>query len=193
MCDILQTVSIIIACIAATITSITAIYGIRAWRSEHIGKRKIDLSEQVLCSIYEIREIIKYMRYPIFYKTNQEQSDFDVVNEKYNNQKEAFTNFYKMKYRYMANFDISENDPFKIVSEVSNEILNALKRLERENMKELNRQPITSEKMTMLKEKMGQLEKVVWEDDENDEINNKINKAVFICENICKSANKLGF
>jgi hypothetical protein len=133
------------------------------------------------------------MRYPIFYKTNQEQSDFDVVNEKYNNQKEAFTNFYKMKYRYMANFDISENDPFKIVSEVSNEILNALKRLERENMKELNRQPITSEKMTMLKEKMGQLEKVVWEDDENDEINNKINKAVFICENICKSANKLGF
>ena len=190
MCDLLQTVSIIIASLAAIITSITAIFGIISWRNEHIGKRKIDLSEQVLCSIYEIGEIIKYMRYPIFYKSNQEESDFDSVINKYNDQKEAFTNFYKMKYRYRANFDISEKDPFKIVSDVINEIFSALKKLRKNELKENH---LTNEKMDKHKEIMDHLEKVVWEENENDEINKKIEEAILICENICKSVNKLDF
>lgn len=46
------------------IASIVAIYGIRAWRREFIGKRKIELAEEVLALFYETRDIIRYIRDP---------------------------------------------------------------------------------------------------------------------------------
>ncbi|MBM3328880.1 MAG: hypothetical protein FJY67_05325 [Calditrichaeota bacterium] len=58
--QLLQAISIILA-------SITIILGIEAWKREFIGKRRIELAEDVLAKFYEIRDFIAYIRNPFSY------------------------------------------------------------------------------------------------------------------------------
>ena len=58
----LQPISIIIASISAIIASIIAIRGINAWRREFVGKRKIELIEDVLELFYRAKRVIRHMR-----------------------------------------------------------------------------------------------------------------------------------
>ncbi len=57
LADFLQSVSIILACL-------TIILGVDAWRREFIGKRKIELAEDVLTRFYEARDAIARIRSP---------------------------------------------------------------------------------------------------------------------------------
>jgi len=50
--DTIQALSLVIAAWAA-------IYGINAWRSEFVGKKRIDLAEDVLVRFYEARDAIQ--------------------------------------------------------------------------------------------------------------------------------------
>src|SRR5262245_28690225 len=54
---LLEATSILIAALSFT-------YGVNAWRREHIGKRKIELSENVLSLFYEARDQIAQIRNP---------------------------------------------------------------------------------------------------------------------------------
>ncbi len=47
-----QAVSLIVA-------AWTAVYGISAWRREFLGKKRIDLAEEVLVSFYEAKDVRK--------------------------------------------------------------------------------------------------------------------------------------
>jgi hypothetical protein len=58
--QILQSVSIIIACWVA-------IFGINAWRREFIGKRRIELAEEVLGAFFAVKDAISYIRSPVSY------------------------------------------------------------------------------------------------------------------------------
>ena len=44
----------------------SVIYGIGAWRREFIGKRKIQLAEDVLALFYEAKDVIFWIRSCIF-------------------------------------------------------------------------------------------------------------------------------
>ncbi|HEY5123452.1 MAG TPA: hypothetical protein VIK14_06920 [Ignavibacteria bacterium] len=210
MFDFLQNISIgdFIQNVAIIIASFTAIYGIRAWKKEHIGKRKIDLSEEVLSLIYEIKDVIRFIRSPIGFEgegSTRKRADFEnkeesqifdsayVAIERYDKQKDVFNNFYKMKYRYMANFGKFAENPFKIVREVTSEIFNASRMLGSRYWKNQGRREMTDKEISRHLEKMEKYESVFWEIDENDDVNKKIDSAISICEDICKSANKLGF
>ena len=50
--------------IAASVASFAVIYGVNAWRREYVGKRKIELAEEVLALFYEARDVISYIRNP---------------------------------------------------------------------------------------------------------------------------------
>ncbi len=58
MIEVLKEISILIGIWVA-------IYGIDSWRRESIGKRKIELAEDVLALFYEARDVIRYMRHPV--------------------------------------------------------------------------------------------------------------------------------
>lgn len=48
--------------LAVIIASGVAIWGINAWRREHVGKRRIDLAEEALALFYEARDVINGSR-----------------------------------------------------------------------------------------------------------------------------------
>ncbi len=200
MNNILQNIAVIIA-------SLTAVYGIISWRREHIGKRKIDLAEEVLCSIYEIKDVIKYIRAPFSLvgegstrvrskNETEEQSkildDAYVVVERYNSQKDVFSKFYKLKYRYMANFGKNSEQPFLLIRNITNEIFLAARMLGQRYWKNQGRRTMTQDEFQNHLKKMEKFEEIFWEHDDNDEINTKLEEAINICESICKSSNSFG-
>jgi len=48
--------------ILAFIAICVALYGIDAWRREHVGKRHVELAEDSLALFYEASDIIKHIR-----------------------------------------------------------------------------------------------------------------------------------
>ena len=200
MGDILQNISIIVACL-------TAVYGIVSWRKEHIGKRRIDLAEEVLCSVYEIKDVMRNIRSPFGYvgegstrkrashESSEEGQILDnayVVYERYDKHKDVFSNFHKLKYRYMANFGKKAEDPFKIVHAAVSEIFVAARMLGTVYWQHQGRRPMSEEQLSKHLEEMHKNERVFWEINADDDINNRIDSAIRICEDICKSTNSLG-
>jgi hypothetical protein len=131
--QILQSVSIIIACWVA-------IFGINAWRREFIGKRRIELAEEVLGAFFAVKDAISYIRSPVSYtdegstrkKQNYETEEETkimnrayIVFERYGKQKEIFHHFAVLKYRFMAAFGKNEESIFDTTTKILNKILNA--------------------------------------------------------------------
>ena len=48
-----------------------AIYGIDAWRREHVGKRQLELAEDTLALFYEAADAIKHIRHPASFGQEQ--------------------------------------------------------------------------------------------------------------------------
>lgn len=132
--NILESISIIVA---AGIAAGTVIFGVNAWRREYVGKRRLELAEEVLALFYEARDVISYMRNPFAHagegstrKAGPNESPEEkrindnayVVFERYNKRQDLFNKLYSMRYRYMAQFGKDSAKPFndlqKIVSEI---------------------------------------------------------------------------
>ena len=132
--NILESISIIIAAWAVII-------GVNAWRREYVGKRKIELAEEVLALFYEARDAISYIRNPFGYVgegstrtaapnespvEKQINDNAYVVFERYNKRQDLFNKLYSMRYRYMARFskDFGKDSakPFDDLHKIVNEI-----------------------------------------------------------------------
>lgn len=132
--SILESVSVIIASLTA---SGTIIYGIKAWRREYIGKRKLDLAEEVLALFYEARDAIRFIRSPASYsgegrtrnaapnETPEEKRINDnayIAFERYNKRLELFNKIRSMRYRYMAQLGKDLSKPFDDLNNIVNDI-----------------------------------------------------------------------
>jgi hypothetical protein len=128
--DILESISLIIA-------AWTVIIGVNAWRHEFIGKRRIELAEEVLALFYEARDVISYIRSPFGFvgeggsrkssesESPEEKQFYDrayVVVERYNKNKELFNKIYSMRYRFMAQFGKEASVPFDDLRKIVNDI-----------------------------------------------------------------------
>lgn len=134
--DIIQSAAVIIA-------SVVAIYGISAWKVEFLGKRKIELAEEVLALFYQVRDVIESIRSPFCYegegKTRKpvpnekpEHKDaFDrahVLIERYDHHAEVFSRLHALRYRFMARFGTDASVPFDELNRLINELLLAARR-----------------------------------------------------------------
>jgi len=115
-----------------------------------------------------------------------------VVYERYNQQKDVFSKFHKLKYRYIANFGKKAEQPFQIVNEVINQIFQASRRLGTNYWQSEELFGMTEEQISKHYERMEKLEEIFWEESQTDELNTKLDLAISICEEICKSANNFG-
>lgn len=132
--SILESISVIVA---SAIASFTVIFGINAWKREYLGRRKIELAEEVLSLFYEARDAIRYIRNPFGYggegstrnatptespEEKQINDNAYVVFERYNKRQDLFNKLYSMRYRYMAQFGKDAARPFDDLNKIMNDI-----------------------------------------------------------------------
>jgi hypothetical protein len=113
--------------IAVIIASCTAIYGISSWRREFVGRRRIELSEEILVLFYEARDAIRFMRSPLGYVGEGGSRPFKegeladekeirdqayVLVERFNKREEIFSKIQASRYRFMAQFGNEAAQPF---------------------------------------------------------------------------------
>lgn len=119
---------------------LVAIYGIDAWRREHVGKRRIELAEDTLALFYEASDAIKHIRNPASFGYEMEhvergegetESQFNarkkasVVFYRYNQYQELFSKIHASRYRFMAQIGKDEAKAFDDLREVVNSITHA--------------------------------------------------------------------
>ena len=172
---ILESVSVIIA---SAIASFTVIYGVNAWRREYIGKRKLELAEEVLALFYEARDVISYIRNPFSFggegstrmaaenESAEEKRINDqayVVFERYNNRQELFNKLYSMRYRYMAQFGKDSAKPFDDLNKIVHEIFASARMLSHYWKEQGRRAWRSEEEFNKHLEDMQKHESMFWE------------------------------
>lgn len=183
--DIGQAVAVIAACWAI-------ISGVGAWKREFIGKRKIELAEEVLATYFEVKDAIAYMRNPFSNgeegKTRQrganerqeESALLDrgyIVFERYNAKKDIFTKFSTLKYRFMASFGSETESIFKDTSTLLNRIFVSAQMLATHYWQRQGRVQMSDEEFKRHLEEMHSHEGVFWDRmKEDDEIRSELKK-----------------
>lgn len=192
--EILKNISIIFA-------AFSVIYGIGAWRREYIGKRQIDLAEEILALFYEAKDLISMIRNPVRAggegKTreadeteNSEEKEIRdrafVVFERYLENQEIFNKLHAKRYIFMARFGSEIGEPFIELRKVISEIFSAAKMLPRFWLRQGHGDMNTDESKRHL-EQMHKLEAVFWEHfDDQDPINLKVDKIIQDIECMCR-------
>ncbi len=129
--EIAQSISLILA-------SLFAVYGIDAWRREFVGKRRMELAEEVLALFYQARDIIESIRSsfglgqegatrkPGSNEKPEHKEALDqayVLIERYNRHIETFARIHALRYRFMAQFGANAARPFDDLNRVISELM----------------------------------------------------------------------
>lgn len=191
--QILQQVSILIGIWVA-------IYGIDAWRREHVGKRQLELAEDTLALFYEAADAVRHMRHPASFGHETEdvvrseretdaqfqaRKNASVVFHRYNNHQEIFNKIHASRYRFMAQIGKDKSEPFIELRKIINEINLSARMLARLWARDHFR---TDEQWERHQEQINKHEAVFWEGlEEEDPINPKLEKVIKDIEIICQS------
>jgi len=131
--SIAQSISVILA-------ALFAMYGLDAWRREHIGKRRIELAEDVLALFYQARDAIGHIRSPFGFggegksrkpaegERPEHKDALDsayVLIERYRTYTELFSKIHSLRYRFMAQIGVSDAEPFNDLDSILNELISS--------------------------------------------------------------------
>jgi len=183
------------------LASLFAIYGIDAWHREFVGKRRIELAEEVLALFYQAQDIISSIRSPFGYggegetrkpgpnEKPEHKEALDaayVLIERYNRHIEVFSRIHALRYRFMAQqFGTHSSKPFDALNQVINELILAARRKAR-----LSTVPELVLRSDAAIEKHHQefieSERVYYGGTEDDPIALKVKNVVAEIERICK-------
>jgi hypothetical protein len=184
LASIAQAASIFFACWAI-------IAGIGAWRREFVGKRQIELAEQVLAKFFEIRDAVAHIRNP--FSRNDEGStrqhgdhetpdETDLLNrgyiviERYTTREAVFAEFNTLKYRFMASFGPETEEIFLETNKTVHSIFSSARILATYYWKRQGRVPMEGAEFQKHRDEMHKHEGIFWETgDENDEIKRRLN------------------
>jgi len=129
-----------LSAVSITVAALVAAWGINAWRREFIGKRRIELAEDVLSAFFAVRDAISSIRNPWSAvnegltrekRDNETPEETDLLNrayvvtERYLKREEVFSRFRTLKYRFMATFGKETETNFSTVDRVLNRIFSA--------------------------------------------------------------------
>jgi hypothetical protein len=192
--EFLKDMSIIVA-------SCTAIYGIGSWRREYVGKKHVEIAEEVLCIFYEARDAVQHIRNPFSYagegssrkvdekETPEQKEAYDrayVLFERFNTHVELFNKMHSMRYRFMAQFGIDAGKPFNDFRTVLTTMQVSAQALAREWAKKFSHFR-TEEQETSHYEFIKKQENIFWEMlPEDDTIKTKVEQCVADIEKICR-------
>ncbi len=183
LANISQAIAIIAACWAI-------ISGVGTWKREFIGKRKIELAEEVLATFFEVKDAIAFIRNP-FSNTQEgtsrkrgknerpkESELLDrgyIVFERYEQKKEAFVKFNTLKYRFMASFGPETEIIFTDYNQILNSIFVSARMLATHYWQRQGRVQMNEEEFQRHLNEMHRHEGVFWDSiQDEDEIRNKL-------------------
>jgi len=193
--NILQGASFLIAALSFA-------YGVNAWHREYVGRRRIELAEEVLALFYEARDIISIVRSPLSSteegKTRAapegERSDEKevkdrafVVFERFRKHKEPFNRLHAMRYRFMAQFGREAGQPFDDLQSIVREIFLSANMLQHYWLQHARRQWLSEQELKDHLEKMHKHEAVFWEGaSDDDPIDLRTQEVVAAIESRCR-------
>jgi ABC-type multidrug transport system fused ATPase/permease subunit len=178
-----QAVAIIAACWAI-------ISGVGAWKREFIGKRRIELAEEILASFFEIKDAISYIRNPfssgvegktrkkVDHESKEEEALLDrgyIVFERYENRKDAFVRLNTLKYKFMASFGHESEEIFVECNRIINSIFISARQLATHYWQRQGKVQMEDDEFQRHLAEMYRHEGVFWDRmDDNDEIRKKL-------------------
>lgn len=191
----------IISSISVIIASLVAIYGINAWKREYVGKRKIELAEEVLAMFYEARDAIRFIRNPLGFEGEGKSRKVDsgeteeqklakdqafVVYERYHKRNELFNKLHSLRYRFMVHYGAASEKPFYELNRITNKIIlasNMLSVMWVDNRVQFR----TDKQKTKHYEDLKKYEAIIWSDwGDEDPINPRIDDIISEIEKIVK-------
>ncbi len=195
---ILRDIAVIMGNIAVIIGICIAIYNINSWRTEHIGKRNIELAEETLTLFYEAEEVIHYLRHPFGFTSETEdikringesedayqaRKNASVLLKRYNEHKELFSRIHAMRYRFMVQIGKEEAKSFDELRKITIELITSAHRLSRLWARSRFR---TEKQEVKHQQDVEKYESIFWEGlQENDPVNPRVKKVLSDIERIC--------
>ncbi|HEX3857911.1 MAG TPA: hypothetical protein VHY30_11520 [Verrucomicrobiae bacterium] len=193
--QILQSVSVIFACLSIVL-------GVDAWRREYVGKRKIELAEDVLTLFYQARDAVRRIRRPwsnssegqnrkpTEHETPEEKNTLDrayVAFERFEKEREIFTKIDVLRYRFMARFGQNTSKPFDDLRATVNDILFSAEILGTHYWQRQGRVKMTPEEFQNHLKEMHEHEANFWEGfSKEDPIKKRLEEAIKDLEKICR-------
>jgi hypothetical protein len=192
-----------IAAIAKLVAIISACWaivsGVGAWKREFIGKRKIELAEQVLAKFFEVRDAISFIRNPFSNtsegstrarqegETKQESELLDrgyVVFERFQKREQCFVEFNTLKYRFMASFGREAGGAFNEVTKIVNSIFISARMLSTHYWQRQGRVAMTDDEFKKHLDEMHRHEARYWEISHDDEVNKELGEVQDFLEKV---------
>lgn len=171
-----QAISVILACVAVT-------SGVDAWKREFIGKRRIELAEQVLAKFFEVKDAVAQIRNPWLNaeegktrrrgssETQEESELLDrgyIAVERYQTKESVFREFNTLKYRAMASFGTGVEEIFTDTFKAVNSIFVSARMLGTHYWR---RETFTGDRYQQNMEEIRRHEGVIWDiGADNDEV-----------------------
>ena len=183
LATIAQAIAIISACWAI-------VSGVGAWKREFIGKRKIELAEEILAAYFEVKDAIAFIRSPwstntegstrkrASNETDEESRLLDrgyIVFERYESKKSVFIRFNTLKYKFMAMFGPESEKIFQDTNRTLNSIFSSASMLANHYWQRQGRVKMESDEFQKHLDEMHKHEGIFWDQsDDEDEIRKKI-------------------
>lgn len=175
----LENVALITASVSAVIVSCVAVYGINVWRREHVGRRRIDLAEEVLALSYEVTDAISAARIGIFHmdegstrkayedETSLEKEARDeayIVIERLQRRNDLFAKFRSLRYRFKAQNGQESAQPFEDLLAIRSQLMTSCLRLWRPLLQDTNAyaKKVTPEALKKLHEKIDKERHILY-------------------------------
>jgi hypothetical protein len=188
--------------ISVILGAISLILGIRAWKREYIGKRKIELAEETLMLFYQARDAIREIRNPFgregeggtrkkgAHESEGEAKILDqayVVIERFEKREDIFNKLQATRYRFMARFGSDTEKPFLELNQVIKDIFLAAHMLGTYYWQKQGRVKMEGEEFKKHLDEMHKYEAIFWyQGDALDEIGPRIDNIIKRIEDITK-------
>ena len=192
--DFVKAVAPVFTAGAACFGAYIGFRGLEKWRAETIGKRRIELAEDVLADFYQARDIIKAARSPFGYNhegqsrqsgENETEEDTGILNsyfaatERLASKADFFAETWARRYRFTAVFGSEAAGAYDDLFEVRNEIIVSVRSLISAHGHHLSAADQAERE---------QWKSTIWSGAEGDPIPARVDRAVEAMEAICRLA-----
>jgi hypothetical protein len=193
--EILKVIPGVVTAITAVVGVTIAARGLNKWRSESIGKRKMELAEDVLADFYQARDIINAARSPASFGgegatrekgTWETEQDTQTLNayfataERLNNKADFFAQLHARRYRFIAFFGKDAAKPYDNLHKIYVEIIVAVRMLLRTHRDRAE---------GTLKNGRKKWQETIWQDEaDEDQIPKRLDQIVDAIESTCRRA-----
>jgi hypothetical protein len=190
--EIIKAIAPVFTAGAACTGAYIAYRGLTKWRDETVGKRKIELAEEVLADFYQARDIIKAARSPYGHRheglsrqrgENETEEDTRILNsyfaasERLAIKADFFAETWARRYRFSAVFGSEAARAYDDLFEVRNEIIVSVGSLISAHGHQLSATDQASK---------VQWENTIWSGSEDDPIPARLDRVIAAIEAVCR-------